>query len=592
MSKQSLLAGFLLAFAVSPAYARWLANGNPVTGEISNSYRCAVTPDGTGGAFVAWDGIRGQHFTASGEYAEGWPSEGRLVGEDRLAPGSYGYSMDATLLADGEGGFYAVWHRVGEYCTAQCSFEPGAIHVVRRTSSGGLAPGWPDTSVRVSTRLIGAYDSPLVASNGNHGILIAWEWEYGGVQVQSVDSRGERRWGLDGIRLAGSSSVGSLPQIASDEHGGAFAFWVDSRGLTTGARIFGQHLAEDGRLLWGPDGIPISDVYPSLAETSPAAVPDGAQGMIVVWIEGRDAPYALHATRVTRAGTRPWGHDLSLSAPGRPPAEFVAADAPQGGALVAWSDCANNTCEARAQRIRHDGRLEWSPGGVPVCAAPGRRGPISLAPAGDGGAFIAWGDSRPEFELYATRITEDGGVAPGWLDGGTPVSARLPTRCGGSSPGWLSTMHLVSVGDRRGMIAWSDVRAASAIYNCVDQTQTMLLGPDGPAASPVQANEGSEAKDAASPGSGASDGAAVLRLSISSPAERGTTVRLVLPEASPATLELYDLAGRRLWMTRFAIGSRERSVSLADGAWLPPGLYFLRLAQGARLATTRFTVLP
>jgi hypothetical protein len=65
-------------------------------------------------------------------------------------------------------------------------------------------------------------------------------------------------------------------------------------------------------------------------------------------------------------------------------------------------------------------------------------------------------------------------------------------------------------------------------------------------------------------------------------------VWLTLASEEPATLELFDVAGRRV--ARRAVGSLgagEHVVELGDTPALKPGLYFMRLEQGARVLHAR-----
>ncbi|TMQ58626.1 MAG: T9SS type A sorting domain-containing protein [Candidatus Eisenbacteria bacterium] len=63
-----------------------------------------------------------------------------------------------------------------------------------------------------------------------------------------------------------------------------------------------------------------------------------------------------------------------------------------------------------------------------------------------------------------------------------------------------------------------------------------------------------------------------------------------LPSAEPASLELYDLAGRRVARRDVgALGPGRHMVALAPGR--RPGLYFLRLAQGGRVLSARVVLI-
>jgi hypothetical protein len=64
------------------------------------------------------------------------------------------------------------------------------------------------------------------------------------------------------------------------------------------------------------------------------------------------------------------------------------------------------------------------------------------------------------------------------------------------------------------------------------------------------------------------------------PAPGPLTVAFTLPRATPATLELLDVAGRQI--VARDVGSRgagHHVVRLGECACTPPGMYFLRLTQ-------------
>jgi hypothetical protein len=65
------------------------------------------------------------------------------------------------------------------------------------------------------------------------------------------------------------------------------------------------------------------------------------------------------------------------------------------------------------------------------------------------------------------------------------------------------------------------------------------------------------------------------------------TVRFSLPNASPAHLELLDIAGRRVSSREVgSLGAGAHQVSLGE-VTLPSGIYFVRLTQGTNAASMR-----
>jgi hypothetical protein len=83
--------------------------------------------------------------------------------------------------------------------------------------------------------------------------------------------------------------------------------------------------------------------------------------------------------------------------------------------------------------------------------------------------------------------------------------------------------------------------------------------------------------------------------SFPNPARTAATIKFSLPEAGTATLEVYDLSGRRvatLYSGAAAAGEREVAWNLAgnDGSAVPPGVYVYRLRAAGQTAARRMVV--
>ena len=69
-------------------------------------------------------------------------------------------------------------------------------------------------------------------------------------------------------------------------------------------------------------------------------------------------------------------------------------------------------------------------------------------------------------------------------------------------------------------------------------------------------------------------------------------IHFALPSAEPATLELYDLAGRRVASRAVgALGAGRHAVDLSTERRLDAGMYLIRLTQGMSRRTVRSLVL-
>ena len=66
------------------------------------------------------------------------------------------------------------------------------------------------------------------------------------------------------------------------------------------------------------------------------------------------------------------------------------------------------------------------------------------------------------------------------------------------------------------------------------------------------------------------------------------TVHFALPSGSAASLELLDLAGRRIATREVgSLGAGQHSLGLGEGCRLAPGLYLVCLRQGTNMRVTR-----
>jgi Kelch motif protein/galactose oxidase-like protein len=82
---------------------------------------------------------------------------------------------------------------------------------------------------------------------------------------------------------------------------------------------------------------------------------------------------------------------------------------------------------------------------------------------------------------------------------------------------------------------------------------------------------------------GPESGPAVLDLlgAVPNPSAGAMMIRFALPDASPASLELLDIAGRRLWSEDVGVlGGGSHIVQVGSARTLAPGLYLLRLNRG------------
>ena len=306
----------------------------------------------------------------------------------------------------------------------------------------------------------------------------------------------------------------------------------------------------------------------------------------------------LFALRVTGEGALPTGWPVDGAPLTRAPRfqfrQTLTADG-AGGVFVAWQDERSGSTDLYAQHILGSGELApgWDPDGQPVCTAVGRQDDPVSTTDGAGGALVAWADSRnggQQIDIHAHKLGIDGPVP------------TLPT---------LKSAEADGSGIR---IVWfaHEARTLEAnVYRRTEETVWSYLGAaeaSGP--DELRYNDSAVVRgERYAYRLGYMDGgtehftgevwvetAPPLVLALEgfrpNPAHGMPSVAFVLPEVGSATIEVFDIRGRRvLRQDVSALGVGRHSVRLATSP-LPPGLYWIRLQTPRQTLTTRGVLLP
>jgi hypothetical protein len=351
----------------------------------------------------------------------------------------------------------------------------------------------------------------------------------------------------------------------TDGAGGLIAAFPYYDVTASGSKDIGVfRLAADGSRPWGDQPVPL--IFAAFDQEDPRLVPDGAGGAIIVWTDPRDPARGpdIYALRIDANANRSrgWAYygQPVCDAPGPQSQPRILSDG-QGGAWVTWVDQRSGLDgDLRYSHVLGSGLLAagFTSSGTVLCDAPGAQGDVDLAGDGAGGFFAVWRDDRSgNADVYAQHVLPDGAISAGWPANGRALTIAL---------GAQDQPSIASVTAGRAVVAWRDGRAAA--------TRIYSAG----------------IFDAATTGAPLSARSA-LRLASIDPAGGRVTVRLTLPSAAPATLELLDLAGRVRSRTEPVGPLAERPIALETEAPLEPGLYFARVRQGGASARVRVTVL-
>ena len=344
------------------------------------------------------------------------PSEGQLPISIVAAPG---IQHEHVMATDGTSGAIIAW-------TDERPFPGGLLnsHIIyaQRIVSATDPTLWADNGIPVidlaTHPSVGAiwHHDPAIVSDGAGGAIVGWLY---GPYAQRLDGDGNRLWANHGVTIT-EDAVYQLNYLvmASDDAGGAFFVWADSRGGQT--RLYAQRVSADGDVLW-PDDVPLfSTAIQQRVGFDPAIVADGSGGAIIAWKDSRDSVWAdVYAQRVTSAGVKLWGID------GTPvitdtDTEFDRRDVTLvadggGGAFVAWEDDRETKSilvpsfvrNIFAQHLDSNGSRTWDSKGL-------RLSDLELDPCNWGGGEPCGGGSVAGAEQPAITHDGSGGIYVVW----------------------------------------------------------------------------------------------------------------------------------------------------------------------------------
>jgi hypothetical protein len=570
----------------------------------SSSWNPSITTDDADGAIVAWIDARGDDYPLMGIYAQRVSSAGTVLWGDTNGVAickNVDSGSAPTIVSDGEGGAIVAWYSgySGNMPAPYGSYNIYAQRIsadgIVEWAAGGIALCTDDTRAGG-----GMFYSPAIVSDGAGGAIVASmvflnSANAYGIFALRVSADGTILWGgADSVACCNSGDVVGGPTIASDGAHGAIVAWEDHR---AGSKdIYAQRISSGGTAQWVKNGVALCTALHN--QSNPIAVPNGAGGAIVTWTDGRNfmtGPY-VYAQKVSATGVAQWTSNgvVVCASPNYQNEPTIVGDG-AGGAIFTWWDG-----DVYAQRISSEGTAQWTTCGVVVCGAPNGQYAPTIVSAGDGGAIVAWTDERTgagNADIYAQYVRPDGtlggGVVPvrvslanadvtaddvkltWYMDGGEGAATTVLRCLGGNE--WARIGEVVA--DGTGYLRFTDpvnttVPRVGYRLGIVEEGIERFYGEVwvdlptrdvGFALDPVHPN----------PSCG-----------------RSLTVRFTLAGAAPATIELLDVAGRRIAFRDVAsLGAGHHALDLRQGAHLSPGLYIVRLTQGADVRTARVAVI-
>ena len=401
--------------------ALWTVDGVPVCTAAGWQNNMKIVSDGAGSAIIAWldqripiEAIFAQRIDSTG--AAMWTADGDTVFTEINSIDEF------NMISDGAGGAIVVWmdNRHGEY------------DLFAQRIDGNGTRLWAHTGVPVCTYAGTQRDMEIIAAGGGEFIIV-WTDDRAindDIYAQKIDMTGALLWNSDGVAVCADPDAQDSPVLATDGAGGAIIAWNDGRGGD--GEVYGQRIHSAGWTLWAVDGISL--VSGPGDRTMPQIITDGTGGAIFVFMSFDGMYVKVLAQRIDGSGIPQWWEEGVMVCPGEweTYSEFIASDG-AGGAIIGFADMRDDSyVKLYAQRLDHTGEPLWKYYSVLLYEEDAEPDWLALVGDGAGGAFFVWPDDRNgDYDVFALRINAYGGIGEFYSPPLITSAADVPNDQGG-----------------------------------------------------------------------------------------------------------------------------------------------------------------
>jgi len=250
-----------------------------------------------------------------------------------------------------------------------------------------------------------------------------------------------------------------------DGDNGVIIVWEDNRTQTSGNRdVYAQRINRFGVRVWGDStGLPIG-IKPAQDERYFDVCTDGKGGAIILW-DNSVVPSRtlLKGQRITKEGVKMWSDTGAvICADGNRQSQARISSDNNGGCYFAYltSEVSANDYEVKANRLDSNGNKLWGAGTF-ICQAEGNASEIDACTTTDNGFFVVWGDPRNSKITWTDLYCQklNSAGAIQWQANGFPLCTSNYTQ-----------QYERCIPDNNGgaFIVWNDNRNSDSITTRVD----------------------------------------------------------------------------------------------------------------------------
>jgi hypothetical protein len=585
----------------------WPINGVAVCTQPSYQFISSLCTDGSGGVFLTWEDYRtaangidlyAHHVLANGVLDSRWPVDG-------LAIAAFPGDQRASRVApDASGGVFVVWSdgRNGGQGNED-------IYLQHVTAAGTPVAAWPVGGLGICIQP-GSQGGPQILTDGDGAAFVAWgdtrntATSSTDIYAVRIDDAGvlQPGWTQNGTVVCAAPGAQGVAGITTDGNGGFFVTWQDFRTAppsdpfnSDADDIYLQHMNGNGALAagWPANGFPVCTALHT--QQAPDLMADGAGGALLTWEDYRAGVGAIYAQRVTAsAAVAPgWavnGQPISTVA-GYQLSPRIAPDE-LGGAYITFN-ALTDIYRSYAQHVTGGGTVApgWTSDGTPLSLLDGGQNNANIAADGLGGAIATWEDFRKPSriaDIYAQELVPSGATA-------TEVSlVSSDAQMDRVTLTWYTSERSAFTAnvERRSVTGdWEQIAAVTPDGTGKLTYIDRAITPGGRYGYRLAYAQGSSIAYTAETWVDVPRPVFALRGLTPNPSHGDPVVSFSLPSGEPATVELFDLSGRRVSAREVgSLGIGQHTVQF-ERVGLPAGIYAVRLRQADKVATARAVVL-